>query len=156
MKKEEVEFTLAFAVSLVLLLYFMGASVTGFVTQSMYCMGGACKEFCETNSDCALGSQVCCNKGSFGACEPTSQCFEPYVFQPGTEINIKNLPPALETPSSFESTKTIVFVGLVLLATIIGLLYLLGSKAKIKRKKATGKKAAKKKTTRRKTKKKTR
>ena len=68
MHKKELIFTIAFTLSLMSIIYFLGSSITGHVVQTMYCEDGICDEFCKYNKDCTNEGEVCCDVEGFGVC----------------------------------------------------------------------------------------
>ena len=124
MEKREVVFLVLLFVTFATLLYFLGTSITGHVVQSMYCEKGVCKEFCRFDSDCIGREEICCQKGDFGVCELLSLCEKPYIFQPEiVDMNFESKTPYLESPTTVIKSKIIIYVVLILLATLIGIIY---------------------------------
>ena len=86
MEKKDLIFRFVLIILLIAPFYFLGSSITGFVTQTMHCEDGGCNEYCRFNSDCFEG--VCCDKGSFGVCG--SSC-EEYKFEEGFDMALLSL-----------------------------------------------------------------
>jgi len=129
MDRRDWTFTLVFIVSLLISLYFLGASITGRLVQSMYCEDGVCKEFCRFNTDCS-GDEMCCDYGGFGVCEQALACAEAYQLQP--EVDIENLP-MLESPAPVRKGNILLYSIITLLILLIGFLYFMGRKRESKK-----------------------
>lgn len=125
MDKRELLFTVVFVFSLTILLYYLGSSITGFATQSMYCEDGTCKEFCKFNSDCTAADEFCCQKEDFGICESSSVCKKQYTFHP-EEVDIESMSP-LEKPAPTKG-RIAFYSVLVALTVFIGVIYFLKRK----------------------------
>ncbi|NQU98493.1 hypothetical protein HQ533_03430 [Candidatus Woesearchaeota archaeon] len=108
MKEREIAFLFVFIVGLTGLIYFLGASITGHVVQSMYCGDGECKELCDSDVDCFTG--VCCDVGGYGICEDS--CDKAYKLIPKIDANIdiENMP-LVESPARVKSSRVIGYVG---------------------------------------------
>jgi len=86
------------------MVYFFGASITGQITQTMYCEEGVCKKFCNYDFDC-MSDSICCNVNGFGVCEDSSKCEEPFEFVPvelGAEVLSEDLG-EVQTPQKISS-----------------------------------------------------
>jgi len=125
MEKKEVVFSVAFVGCLGVLLFFLGSSITGLITQTMFCENGVCRKLCRTDYDC-VRNELCCNHGGIGVCEELEDCAEPYVLQPDVEVDTTQMMnrPAVEQPSSARQSNTVVLFVLIALAITIGLFYL--------------------------------
>ncbi len=56
-------------------MYFLGGTITGSVTRSMFCdNSGNCHDFCKYDSDCSGNGFVCCENGEFGICLEDELC----------------------------------------------------------------------------------
>ena len=134
MHKKHLIFIIPFIIVIFSLLYLLGATVTGFATQSMHCEDGICKPLCKSNIDCGAGNEICCEKNNFGICELSSLCEKPYKFQPGMElgmefdIDLGEKAPVLEMPSSVRTEVICIYIGLILLVLMIGIIYFLNKK----------------------------
>jgi len=122
MHAKDLTFTVIFVTTLVVLLYFLGVSITGYVAQSMYCEKGICREFCRFDSDCINGKETCCQKDDFGVCEVSSICEKPYVFQPES-VDIESIEPITDIPSPVTKGKLGIYSLLFVLAIIIAIIY---------------------------------
>lgn len=62
-------------------MYFLGGSITGSVTRSMFCDdSGNCHDFCRYDSDCSAEGFSCCENGEFGICIEKELCEVKYDF----------------------------------------------------------------------------
>lgn len=111
-------FTLSFILTMTLLLYFLGNSITGHVIQTSYCDDSGCHEFCTSSTECSA-QEVCCQVQDFGVCK--SGCDNQYEMLaeveypvPYTEMPVK--------PSSY------LYISLIFLTVIVGTLYFLSNK----------------------------
>ena len=120
MKRRDLVFTVVLLSTLGILLYFWGASITGYISHSMYCYDGLCKEFCRFDTDCLVMGEVCCERGDFGVCEEKALCDTPFKYEPqapfGTKIS------HMEMPSRGKTNW--VFPILIILVVLIGAVYL--------------------------------
>ncbi|MBD3203861.1 hypothetical protein GF327_06175 [Candidatus Woesearchaeota archaeon] len=124
MHKKEKFFLISFIFSLVILSFFLGNSITSWVTKSMYCSSEGCKAYCDNTQECSL-DEACCQKESFGICEPKNECeklYEPnFEFEnPDIDTSIKY--PISEKPSQINQPWFYFF--LILIVLFIGFFYL--------------------------------
>ncbi|MBN1501996.1 hypothetical protein JW930_00495 [Candidatus Woesearchaeota archaeon] len=119
MQKQDFFFIVSFFLTLSLLLFFLGSSITGFAMQSMHCKDGICREICRTNAECDKG--ICCDQGGFGVCK--QECDSQFMYQPATIVSpeISYQGPYLEKPQSVSNI--FIYIGLIILALSIGAVY---------------------------------
>ena len=115
MHKQDIIFTVTFVITLMVLIYFLSGSVTGYFIQSMHCEAGVCKEFCKSNSDCGA-NEICCDKGNFGVCETT--CEKEYIIQPQLDVDPGELP----MPSPGKQA-IVLYSALITIAILLGYAY---------------------------------
>lgn len=120
MRKSERIFVFVFFISLAVLLFCLGISITGYFIQTMYCEQGTCKEFCRFNSDCSA-DEICCDKIDFGVCEDTSICEKEYIFEPEPELDIDELP-AMEKPTPLKNN-ILIYSSMTLIIIVLGIIY---------------------------------
>ncbi|KYK26750.1 hypothetical protein AYK26_04725 [Euryarchaeota archaeon SM23-78] len=130
MDRDEFAFSSILFLALVLLLYFIGSSITGLTIQTMYCEEGVCKEFCDFLPDCNDKTKICCDKGGFGVCEDPINCEKSYEFSPEADmqfdISIKQ--PILESPAHIDNSRIGLTIFLIVLVGIllgVGILHFL-------------------------------
>ena len=128
MIRKDLPFSSLFFLTMILLVYFLGASITGNVVQSMYCEEDECKELCNYISDCSDITRICCDKGGFGVCEEPLLCEKSFELSPTAETefdinyDIKEL--SLQKPGQIKKSKSyLIIVGLLFLAILLGVLY---------------------------------
>jgi len=109
---KEKAFAMCFVVSLMVSLFLLGSSITGYITGTMYCENGKCHEQCRFDSDCAAG--LCCDGGTSGYC--IDICENPYVLSPGESAE-----PFTDSPKSF-GTIALLF-GIVAAIIALGLIF---------------------------------
>ncbi len=148
MKRNDRIVAITLAYILVILIYLIGGSITGYLSGTMYCEEGECKPFCRADTDCVPDNEVCCQNMDFGVCERVAACGKPYSFQPEGEwtIELEDSQPRLERPAPPKG-RFCIFTVLLIIVIIVGILYYL-SKKKSKRvatKKGMGKMTSKKK-----------
>ena len=138
MNQRDLMFVLGFAISLVILVYFLGTSIIGYVTQSMYCDEEGCKEFCRFNTDC-INPQVCCQKDDFGVCG--SSCTDEYKFQPNLDdVDLESVTSYVGGSAGVTESKIYLYAVLIILAAIVGIKCFYSGKKTSKRKKKRKKK----------------
>lgn len=118
---QEYLFVAALMLSLASLAWFLGASITGFASQSMYCDGLRCAPTCIFDTDCPV-DQRCCDAGGFGLCADADSCMGLYRYEP--EILAESIPPHLERPRGSFGPSIALYASLLLIAIAIGALYL--------------------------------
>jgi hypothetical protein len=60
-------------------LFFLGGSITGYVTQTMYCdENGDCNDFCDSDYDCDEYGKICCEISGQGICYAEEACVDRY------------------------------------------------------------------------------
>ncbi|MFH1396642.1 MAG: hypothetical protein ABIG93_04555 [archaeon] len=113
--------------------YLLGASIIGAVTQTMYCEDGFCKKFCNFDTDCS-SDNVCCAKGNFGVCDSADGC-EAYALAPkgdyvGEAVELGSV--RLESPGDVKMKYLIpVYVLLIAFLLAFVLYYFLSHKKKV-------------------------
>ncbi|MBW2990537.1 hypothetical protein KY348_02410 [Candidatus Woesearchaeota archaeon] len=127
MNKESLKFTSLFFLGLIILIYFLGSSITGYVVQTMYCDEDKCQEFCKYDKECKNPGELCCDKGGFGVCENPLTCDKGYVYSPEAKMNFdfyaELKEPAEQSPAYIEKTKIRIFLVLLAAALAIGIIY---------------------------------
>ncbi|MBW2988086.1 hypothetical protein DRJ48_00855 [Candidatus Woesearchaeota archaeon] len=115
-------FLMTFVASLAAILFFMGATLSGYVIYSftMYCEHGICKTFCYFDEDCSRG-EVCCTKLDFGVCVPKDKCEHPYELEPF--VYDTNKLPDIERPAPVSENNLLLYTILLLLIVGIGAVY---------------------------------
>jgi hypothetical protein len=62
-------------------MYFLGGTITGSVTRSMFCDdSGNCHDFCRYDSECTTEGFNCCENGEFGICIEEELCEKRFDF----------------------------------------------------------------------------
>lgn len=124
-KKEIFLLTLVVGV-MIMLTYFLGLSMTGYVTFSTFCDESGCKEICKFNDDCIGDNEICCDGKGIGFCEHISECQKPFVLG-GTDTDIKLRvdikKPTIQTTELIKTDYTDFYFNLYLGALIILLIY---------------------------------
>jgi hypothetical protein len=140
MEKQDWLFASAFMISFLAMLYLLGSSITGYVTQTQFCDDGICTDFCRFNADCNYPYDVCCDEGGFGVCRPSALCGSLYMFSVASEgeIDMDNLP-EVERPASFSYVTPLLLLFLLMAMLVIAILYYMG---RSKRKKIVSKQAS--------------
>ena len=134
-------------IALASIIYILGVSITGAVTQTMYCEDGVCKKFCNFDTDCS-GDNVCCIKGDFGVCDSTKSC-QAYALVPagnfvGEAVDVGDA--RLESPDNLGMKYLIpIYVLLVAFLLLFTLYYFLKGKEKVVKSKIVSKRVVKKK-----------
>jgi hypothetical protein len=118
-------FAVVFTVGIVLTLYFLGTSITGFMVQSMYCDQGECREFCIYETDCTKLDEMCCDINGYGVCTHVSDCSKNYEFS--IESDVENLP-TLETPAPVLKSNMALYGIIFGLLLMIGYIYFVSRK----------------------------
>ena len=123
MTRNDILLIVLFAVSASLLVYALGATITGYFMKTMYCDGEMCKDYCRFNSGCS-GDEVCCDMQGFGVCRSASECEKEYVFRPQDDVSSEQMEVILQKPSPEYTKDAFIFTALlVLLIIIIALRY---------------------------------
>jgi len=118
-------FSAVFMASLAIILYLLGSSITGYISQSMHCEDGICYRFCDSNEACPQ-SKVCCDNGGFGVCKGT--CDTEYLFTPEIEQDIRvttnfERQPVVEEPAPQLGNIVMLLMVILGLILLIGLVY---------------------------------
>jgi hypothetical protein len=130
MERRDKVFTISFIAVLAVLIYFLGASITGYVTESMYCSGGVCNKYCRADSDC-YDADICCQKGTFGICSALDACKERYLFRAALDGNIiLDTNANKEQPYRVAGAKVVYMSVLTMVVGLIGVLYLVSTHSK--------------------------
>lgn len=126
----EKAFFVAFIMALALSMFYLGGTITGYITATRYCQDGFCTEFCRHNSDCS--GAVCCDMGGFGAC--IVECDQEYIFDPDMKqkvivgnVYVNNI--HTEGPADFQAKNLIFFMSLMLVIVIVGIVYYMNHKS---------------------------
>ena len=105
------------------LVYLLGASLTGFVTQTMYCEDGKCSKFCKFDHECMDDSLICCYEQGAGVCREKSECRKAFTYNP-------ERPSAVEMPTPVSKFRILIFMVTLLAVLIAGPIYFLKRKGK--------------------------
>jgi len=130
MKNKEGIFTVIFVLTLALALYFLGATSVGYLTKSMHCDDGVCRDLCQFDTDCAP-TEVCCDKFGYGICDEEDSCIVRHVFKPDMRHNIESghgdisKRPNIESPRPVYGINIVLFLLISLMILTIGVLYYL-------------------------------
>lgn len=119
MYRDELLLVIFLAISGGLLIYGLGASVTGYVMKTMYCEQEWCKDYCRFDSDCPISGDVCCEQDNFGICKQSSQCEIPHEFQPTIDISLGQMQTILEKPAPDYKQEILMFTTLLIALVII-------------------------------------
>ena len=115
-----------FTIALLISLFLLGASLTGyfaFIEQSMHCQDGNCYVLCNSNTDCQATKEVCCEENGIGICKEGVKCLEQYEFIP-------SLGPTSEESlrHTAQKSNTITFSATTFIIIVVGLLYIFSRK----------------------------
>jgi len=129
MENTEALFIFSFVVALTGLVWLVGAAITGFVTQSMYCDEGACFELCRSDADCRGEAGQCCLEGEVAVCKAAGDCAAPYAFEPRADVDLSEVDvrisvgdsPRTERPAP--AGRAALYASLILLVFALGLMY---------------------------------
>jgi hypothetical protein len=123
MHRDELMLVAFIAICSGVLIYSLGASVTGYVIQTTYCKEGWCNDYCRFDPDCSTG-QVCCEMQNFGVCAPSAECAVKHDFQPQVDISTGQMKDILEKPASdYKKEITMVTTLLFALSIVVAFYY---------------------------------
>jgi len=134
-------------IALAAVIYLVGISITGAISESMYCEEGVCKKLCNFDTDCS-SSNICCTKGDFGVCDSLESC---EAFVSALEDNYVGETVEIggareESPADLNMKYLVpVYIILVALLLLFTLYYFLKGKKKVVKSKVVRKRVVKKK-----------
>jgi len=117
MEGDEIILIVFFSISLVLLVYSLGASVTGYAMKNMYCDQEWCDGYCRFNSDCRESNKVCCEENGFGVCKSSSDCQIIHEFNPESDISPNQMKKIMDKPTK-DYKKDILMYGTLMVAFV--------------------------------------
>ena len=122
MDGRDLNFGLTFVVVIGLLIFFLDASFTGLVPGSMHCDDGGCTSFCSSDTDCLEG--VCCAEKDYGVCTLEHDCHVRYSLALEREVDVLGMAPLrTESPARTSGPSTYLYEALLLVALLLGVLY---------------------------------
>lgn len=122
MPDKELIFLVSFIAAFLASFFFIGGTITGLVTQTMYCEEGECKEFCRFDSDC-IGNEVCCNRYGSGVCEASGKCEQLFILDLDKDFEPVDTVPDYDKIAQTNSLGVMLFTFIGLLVVLLGYVY---------------------------------
>jgi len=114
-------FGAVFLLTFMVTLYFLGSSITGYISQSMHCEDGFCYRMCNSDSDCTT-NKGCCDNGGYGICK--SECDSTYYMNPMPDLDVEvEISPHSESPAPQVGNQIMLFLILLGAILIVSIVY---------------------------------
>ncbi|MFH1317008.1 MAG: hypothetical protein ABII01_05810 [Candidatus Woesearchaeota archaeon] len=123
-EKKDIMIIGIFILSILASVYFLSSSITGYVVQTMYCDEQDCDELCNTDSDCSISDEVCCDQNGFGVCKEKSSCQKRHVIKADIDVRSIFTKPVIENPKQVNKRNIPIYSMLLGLMILVFIFYI--------------------------------